>query len=54
MHGQELDEETQPILWIEWPTIALVDASSFWADHGSQNYNKKKHFFTFVVTKMPW
>jgi hypothetical protein len=28
--GQEPDEEMQPIPWIEWPTGALVGASSFW------------------------
>jgi len=28
--GQDLDEETQRILWTEWPTVALVGAGSFW------------------------
>ncbi len=30
MEGQEPDEETQPILWTEWPTVALVGAGSLW------------------------
>jgi len=27
--GEESNEKTQPILWIEWPIGALVGASSF-------------------------
>jgi hypothetical protein len=32
MQGQESDEETQPILWTEWPTGALAGASSLWLE----------------------
>jgi hypothetical protein len=41
MQGQELDEEMQPILWIEWPTGAVVGVSSLWADHCNKKYDKK-------------
>lgn len=33
--GQELDEETQPILWIERPTDALAGAGSIWPKVGN-------------------
>ncbi len=30
MQGEEADEKTQPILWTEWPTGAVIEAGSLW------------------------